>query len=178
MLDGRPSVRRDRADAESITRVRPGKQKMNLDSDAKIDLSGRLAIVTGGARGIGKAIALELAAAVASVPVVARSADQLAETVCELKILEPGTVRKTMAEHALRSAEGRQWLPWFPAIFARGDDVLPKHAASLVVALASGRADELSGRFFTVKDNIEGLAERARVGGLGDSQTLRLVPPA
>jgi NAD(P)-dependent dehydrogenase (short-subunit alcohol dehydrogenase family) len=46
-----------------------------------VDLSGQVAIVTGGGRGIGRAMALALARAGASVAVVARSPDQLAETV-------------------------------------------------------------------------------------------------
>ena len=45
------------------------------------ELDGRVAIVTGGGRGIGRAIAQALAAAGAAVGVTARSADQVAETV-------------------------------------------------------------------------------------------------
>jgi len=47
----------------------------------RVDLSGQTAIVTGASRGIGKAIALGLAAAGAKVACVARSADKLQETV-------------------------------------------------------------------------------------------------
>jgi NAD(P)-dependent dehydrogenase (short-subunit alcohol dehydrogenase family) len=45
------------------------------------ELAGQVAIVTGGGRGIGRAIALALVQAGAAVTVTARSADQVAETV-------------------------------------------------------------------------------------------------
>lgn len=50
----------------------------------KVDLSGKTAIVTGASRGIGKAIALALAASGAKVACVARSADKLKETAGEI----------------------------------------------------------------------------------------------
>lgn len=46
-----------------------------------IDLSGQVAVVTGGSRGIGRQIARDLAAAGATVVVTARSEEKLAETV-------------------------------------------------------------------------------------------------
>ena len=48
---------------------------MSHDRDQAINLAGQVAIVTGGGRGIGKAIAMGLARADASVAVVARSGD-------------------------------------------------------------------------------------------------------
>ena len=281
---------------------------MKDDREEGINLSGQVAIVTGGGRGIGKAVAIGLAKAGASVAVVARSEDQLAETVGEITqsgsraisvtadvsdpgavermvhevekslgsvgllvnnagisgpigptweadpedwwrclevnlrgpmlcsravlpgmiargggrivnvasgagtfaipylgayvtsktalirfteilaleaaqhgvkvfAIEPGTVRTAMAEHALESGAGQRWLPWFGEIFERGEDVPPVHVADLVVRLASGRADALSGRFFTITDDVVGLVERARGEGLGDLQTLRLIQP-
>ena len=51
----------------------------------KLDLSGRAALVTGGSRGIGRAIALALGGAGASVAVGGRDEDQLAETAAQVK---------------------------------------------------------------------------------------------
>ncbi len=52
---------------------------------ATFDLSGKVAIVTGGGRGIGRSIALALADSGADVVVTARSEDQLASVVEEIK---------------------------------------------------------------------------------------------
>ena len=48
------------------------------------ELQGQVALVTGGGRGIGRNVALELAAAGATVAVAARSADQIQETADEI----------------------------------------------------------------------------------------------
>jgi NAD(P)-dependent dehydrogenase (short-subunit alcohol dehydrogenase family) len=51
--------------------------------DARLD--GRTAIITGGSRGLGRAMALEFAKSGADVAIIARRADVLAETVTEIK---------------------------------------------------------------------------------------------
>lgn len=54
------------------------------DNDSLFDLSGRIAAVTGGNRGIGRAMALGLARAGASVAVLARNAEQNQSVLAEL----------------------------------------------------------------------------------------------
>jgi NAD(P)-dependent dehydrogenase (short-subunit alcohol dehydrogenase family) len=72
--------------------------------------------------------------------------------------IQPGTVRTAMAEEALSSEAGRKWLPWFKEYFDKGQDVPPEVAAKLVVFLASGRGDSLSGRFIDACTDYAGLA--------------------
>lgn len=67
----------------------------------------------------------------------------------------PGTVRTSMAEHSLNSPEGRIWLPWFRDIFDGGRDLPPERPAALLLALASGRADGLSGCFVQPSDDLD-----------------------
>jgi NAD(P)-dependent dehydrogenase (short-subunit alcohol dehydrogenase family) len=92
--------------------------------------------------------------------------------------IEPGTVRTAMAECALESEEGKRWLPWLGEVFRKGEDMTPDRAAKLVVLLGSGSADALSGRFFTVKDDVAAMAQRASGAGLSELQTLRLIQEA
>jgi NAD(P)-dependent dehydrogenase (short-subunit alcohol dehydrogenase family) len=69
----------------------------------------------------------------------------------------PGTVRTSMANYSLNSAEGRKWLPWFQRIFEGGLDAPPERPAALVSYLASGKADALSGLFLQTSDNLDEL---------------------
>ncbi|HET9405981.1 MAG TPA: SDR family NAD(P)-dependent oxidoreductase [Candidatus Sulfotelmatobacter sp.] len=69
----------------------------------------------------------------------------------------PGTTRTAMSEYSLNSPEGRKWLPWFKKIFDQGLDVPIERPAQLVLALASGKADALSGRHISVSDDLDSL---------------------
>lgn len=68
--------------------------------------------------------------------------------------ISPGTVRTSMSEYSLNSQEGQKWLPWFSQIFEQNIDVPAERPASLVVELASGHADALSGRFISIYDDL------------------------
>ena len=74
----------------------------------------------------------------------------------------PGTVRTAMSEYSLNSPEGRTWLPWFRDIFDEGRDLPPERPAALLVALASGRADVLSGRYVYPADDLDRLIAEAQ----------------
>jgi NAD(P)-dependent dehydrogenase (short-subunit alcohol dehydrogenase family) len=75
--------------------------------------------------------------------------------------LEPGTVRTAMTEALLQGEAGRAWLPWYRATFDEGRDAPPEDAARLVVRLARGDADALSGRFISRSDDLDALLARA-----------------
>jgi len=74
-------------------------------------------------------------------------------------VITPGTVKTAMSEYSLNSAEGQKWLPWFKRIFDEGFTVPPERPASLILELASGRADALSGRFVSIYDDLDQLLQ-------------------
>ena len=75
--------------------------------------------------------------------------------------IAPGTVRTAMSEYSLNSADGKKWLPWFKRIFDEGLSVPAERPAALVLELASGRADSLSGRFLSIYDDLDELLKSA-----------------
>jgi NAD(P)-dependent dehydrogenase (short-subunit alcohol dehydrogenase family) len=81
----------------------------------------------------------------------------------------PGTVRTDMSEYSLNSPEGKKWLPWFADIFTEGRDLPPERPAELLLQLASGRFDPLSGRYVNPADNLEQL-----LAAVGDIEARKL----
>jgi NAD(P)-dependent dehydrogenase (short-subunit alcohol dehydrogenase family) len=88
--------------------------------------------------------------------------------------IDPGTVRTAMSQHLLESEAGNKWLPWFRKLFDKGRDVPAEKAAQLVVQLASGRADALSGRFLGVADDLAKLLEQLEEVQRAGLYTLRV----
>jgi NAD(P)-dependent dehydrogenase (short-subunit alcohol dehydrogenase family)/uncharacterized protein YndB with AHSA1/START domain len=86
----------------------------------------------------------------------------------------PGTVRTAMSEHSLNSPEGRRWLPWFKRIFDEGLDLPPERPAELVVRLASGRYDALSGLTLTPRDDLDEILARLEEVERGNLYSMRL----
>jgi NAD(P)-dependent dehydrogenase (short-subunit alcohol dehydrogenase family) len=87
--------------------------------------------------------------------------------------IAPGTLATDLTLHLKESPAGKEWLPKFQTI---GDDdwVSPELPARLVVRLASGDADALSGRFIHVLDDLDQLIVREEEIRRDDLYTLRL----
>jgi NAD(P)-dependent dehydrogenase (short-subunit alcohol dehydrogenase family) len=73
----------------------------------------------------------------------------------------PGTVQTQMSEYSRDSPQGKRWLPWFGAIFDEGRDVPPERPADLVLSLATGKADALSGRYISIADDLDRMIAEA-----------------
>jgi NAD(P)-dependent dehydrogenase (short-subunit alcohol dehydrogenase family) len=89
--------------------------------------------------------------------------------------IHPGAVRTAMLEAYAGSPEDEKWFGgWFGKILADGRDVPPEHAANLVVFLASGRADALSGCYISAGDDVADMVRRAEEIQQDALYTLRL----
>jgi len=71
--------------------------------------------------------------------------------------LAPGTVRTRLSMQSVESDAGRRWIPWFRRIFDEGLDLPAEEVARVVVELASGRRDALSGLYLTPRDDLDAL---------------------
>lgn len=76
--------------------------------------------------------------------------------------ISPGTVRTAMSEYSVNSPEGKRWLPWFRRFFDEQVTVPVDVPAKLVLELASGKADALSGRFISIYDDLDELVQQAQ----------------
>ena len=75
--------------------------------------------------------------------------------------LRPGFVRTKLTEEGAQSTAGRQWLPEFQAMLDSDRLVPPERAARWAVFLASGEADDLSGRVFNATHDSNTLGGRS-----------------
>jgi NAD(P)-dependent dehydrogenase (short-subunit alcohol dehydrogenase family) len=112
-----------------------------------------------------------MSAYVASKTALIRLSEQLA---VELKPhgiavfpIRPGVVRTAMVEEARGSVGIIQ------KILDEGQDVTPDVVADLVLFLASGKADRLSGRLFSVNEDLEDIVRRAEEVEQGNLYLLR-----
>ncbi len=74
--------------------------------------------------------------------------------------LAPPTVLTDMTKFIMSDPGGRKWRPWFKDIFAEGRDYPPQLVADMAVALASGSADALTGRYFDARRDLDAILEQ------------------
>jgi NAD(P)-dependent dehydrogenase (short-subunit alcohol dehydrogenase family) len=92
--------------------------------------------------------------------------------------IHPGLVRVGLTEHSMNgnAAEGSPQASvqaWVRRQVEEGRGVEPERACDLVVRLASGEADALSGRYLTVHDDLAELVAQAETIRRDDSLVLR-----
>lgn len=79
--------------------------------------------------------------------------------------IDPGTVRTPMNAYVHDSPEVARRAPlvqqWFHELYAANGDTPIERAVEVVLQIASGKADALTGCFFGVKDDIDTLAQQA-----------------
>ena len=88
--------------------------------------------------------------------------------------IQPGTVKTAMAEELMNSEAGRRWLPWFKKIFDEGRDDSTRPGEELIVYLASGKADALTGRFLAAPGAPANLKDKIAQILKDDHNVLRL----
>jgi len=78
--------------------------------------------------------------------------------------IHPGTVLTEMTRQIIDTPDGQTWLPRTRNTFEEKRDFPPERAAEMVLVLASGAADKLSGRFLFVTDDLPELVRQAETG--------------
>jgi NAD(P)-dependent dehydrogenase (short-subunit alcohol dehydrogenase family) len=89
-------------------------------------------------------------------------------------ILQTGLTAAAMLSDAPPDSPDGRVADWFRRQVEAGQDVPPERAASLIVALARGEGDTLSGRYIEALHDLAALAVRAEEIRRGDLYTLRL----
>lgn len=92
--------------------------------------------------------------------------------------IHPGNVRTTMTEYLHDSELVRQHALWMQQSwqrrFAEGEDTPIDRSVALVLQLASGKADALSGRYLDVDSDLDELIRQAEMIAHDDRRVLRL----
>lgn len=137
------------------------------------------------ARRLGRIVTVSSYAAIAPRPystayasakaAVLRLTDSLAAELAGTGVLAfaitPGFVRTELVASVATSEAGRRYLP---DLAVRDDALEPERAGRLVVDIASGRLDALSGRFLHVLDDVDDLLRRVDEIAVSDLYSLRL----
>ena len=88
--------------------------------------------------------------------------------------IDPGLVLTAMLSYLVESEAGRTYMPWAGEAVRAGQNHSAQLPTDLVMLLASGKADALSGRFIGVFDGVDTLIRNAEQIAQDDLYTLRL----
>jgi NAD(P)-dependent dehydrogenase (short-subunit alcohol dehydrogenase family) len=92
--------------------------------------------------------------------------------------VHPGTVRTPMNDYVHDSPEVAKSAPgvqqWFQAMYAQGLDTPIERSVHLVLRLAAGDADALSGRYLSVDDDLDALVKQVAAEPPADQRMLRV----
>lgn len=88
--------------------------------------------------------------------------------------ISPGSVRTALAEQILANSGAMKWFGWLEELYQKGQNVTPEPATRLVLYLASGAADHLSGRFFGVAEDPAEVVRRSEQILRDDLHALRM----
>lgn len=115
----------------------------------KTDLTGKVAIVTGGGRGIGRAIATRLAEAGASVVIASRKLENLQATADELNARPGGRVHPVVC-HVGRPADLENLVTETGRVFGPVDILVNNSATNIGQGPALQVTDEMAAKMFEV----------------------------
>ena len=90
--------------------------------------------------------------------------------------ISPGMVRTDMNRLLVGHPKSAEWFPWAAETLAKGKDFPPDASTRLVLRLASGDGDALSGRHISVADDLDALVARAADVVAQQALMLRLAP--
>jgi NAD(P)-dependent dehydrogenase (short-subunit alcohol dehydrogenase family) len=92
--------------------------------------------------------------------------------------IHPGTVRTPMNDYVYDSPEVAKSAPglqqWFQNLYAEGLDTPIERSVRLVLRLAAGDADTLSGRYLSVEDDLDALIKQCAAEPSADRRMLRV----
>ena len=92
--------------------------------------------------------------------------------------IHPGTLRTPMNDYVCDSPEVAKSAPglqqWFQNLYAQGLDTPIERPVHLVLRLAAGDADTLSGRYISVEDDLDALVKECAGESAADQRMLRL----
>ncbi len=147
----------------------------NVIEDMKTKRDGTIINIASGA---GVKAMPYMSAYVISKTAVIRLTEQISLEAGELGIkcfaVSPGVVNTEMTRNAYTSNGWKKWMPWLQKTIEEGNDVPPEKVADLILLLASGKFNSLSGCLINSSDDLYVLKERHKKADFDSFRKLRI----